>query len=86
MMGTGVLAGCAGQQAQPPVNYTLHTEVSTCPRPGPLTLEPLVRGRHLAHPANAAVLARNTDLTAAHINDLDAALDCYEAQGKEQPR
>ena len=85
MMLTAVLAGCAGQQAPQPVSYTLHTAVSTCPRPGPLALEPLAQGKHLAHPANAAVLARNTDLTAAHINDLDAVLDCYEAQGKEQP-
>ena len=73
-------AGCA---AKPEV-VTVRQVYTPCPRPAPLTGLPLVDGNlPLDSLANVDALTARHLIVFAHIDTLNAALDCYEAQAKK---
>lgn len=83
-------SGCAGHgSGAAPVEYTLRRAAAECPRPAPLTATdvPLIDGEvPLDAPRNVdALLARHIRIK-AHVAELGAALDCYEAQSREGQR
>ena len=74
------MAAAGSACAPTPAPVTVHQAYTRCPRPAAPELPAIDPGQHLCAPANLERLLERADLQCAHVDQLDATIDCYEAQ------